>query len=413
MSCSPSTWRMLLAALGAVLAVPSAAVAGKPPNDAFAAARPIAMPVTWITSLDQATLEPGEPVHVGEVTVGSVWFTFTPTYTRRVAVVVNPPDAGTVVSVYTGSDLASLRPIGSAPMVGVRRAPYVAWEARVGETYRVAVALRTKDLTFEPWLPMQLRLLDPRPLATNVNFRRATAISLPYRAQGNLLEAPWSEGDAGVGPKSVWFKLRTRRTLGVTVVARPAGSVEFTCHDDDVFIHAFTGAQVVALKPVGGWFGGMGSGRWRFVARAGVLYHLAITCPFALDYRITVTGRPLEGSTLQVDPAWKAQFLDNGARDEVAWLRGRHGSLGIGLSTWKTVRVNVGLWQGATRMTLPAEIVVRRNAPAGVRLQLTPQARRTLRGVRRFDGQVRVEVAGATVRTLPVHLHMQRRPSLG
>jgi hypothetical protein len=105
----------LLTILMMALSSVQPAYAAAPSNDNFAAATPInTLPFTIDASNFEATLEAGEP----DPTCGfgyplkTIWYSYTPSADATLTVLVNYP---TIVSVYTGSSVDSLNPVGCAP----------------------------------------------------------------------------------------------------------------------------------------------------------------------------------------------------------------------------------------------------------------------------------------------------------
>lgn len=83
-----------------------------PPNDAFAAARPLAFGVTATGYNEGATREPGEPRHDGEPGGASVWWDWTAPADGLAAVSVDSTFDG-VVGVYTGDRVDRLTEVTS------------------------------------------------------------------------------------------------------------------------------------------------------------------------------------------------------------------------------------------------------------------------------------------------------------
>jgi hypothetical protein len=124
----------------------SAATAA-PANDAFAA--PTALPDfpgEKSGSNLEATKETGEPNHAGNPGGHSVWYSWTPSSSRRVGIQNGSCFGGTdvVIAVYTGSSVDALTPVASnqspaPPACFFSEAPQAEFETTAGTTYWIAV----------------------------------------------------------------------------------------------------------------------------------------------------------------------------------------------------------------------------------------------------------------------------------
>jgi hypothetical protein len=124
--------------LACLLAAPAAAQA-PPPNDAFAAAAALAGTETTAagTNVD-ATKEPGEPNHAGDVGGSSVWWRWTAPASGGFTIDTCDSAFDTVLAVYTGAAVTALTPVRSnddACDVGSS----VTFVATSGEVYSIAV----------------------------------------------------------------------------------------------------------------------------------------------------------------------------------------------------------------------------------------------------------------------------------
>ncbi|MGH2654787.1 MAG: calcium-binding protein [Actinomycetota bacterium] len=124
----------IVAALVAVLvwALPTAAVAAPPPNDAFAARTTIpALPFEETQSTLEATEEPDEPSPRCGPMGKTIWYQFTPGSDMVLAASMSGSDFDTLLAVWTGTSLASLTEVGCADFGSV------VFAAQAGETYLV------------------------------------------------------------------------------------------------------------------------------------------------------------------------------------------------------------------------------------------------------------------------------------
>jgi hypothetical protein len=104
-----------------------------PGNDAFEDAQRVAIPGVYEGNLADATGELGEPAQ-GQ-NVHSVWYRIKPRRTGRLTVEA-AGDCSPELGIFTGSDVARLHKVGTAPGGVIR---YV---ARRGRTYRISVTCR-------------------------------------------------------------------------------------------------------------------------------------------------------------------------------------------------------------------------------------------------------------------------------
>lgn len=97
--------------------LPLSLLAKGPSNDNFAKAKviPPKLPAYYLKgsltdSLDRfrATLEEGEPKHVGQEGGGSVWYTWTPAADQRVKLIVESKEVDILLAVYTGHSVNDL-----------------------------------------------------------------------------------------------------------------------------------------------------------------------------------------------------------------------------------------------------------------------------------------------------------------
>ncbi|MBM3878206.1 MAG: hypothetical protein FJ387_00545 [Verrucomicrobia bacterium] len=126
-------------------------VATRPPNDLFANATKVKAEGSFIASNNRyadPNLEPAEPRHANVATAGSsLWWAWTPTSNTPALVDTGGSKFSTVLGVYTGTNLTSLKEVGSAQTSPQNRQSYVQFTAKKGETYYVAVAGSSTNAT--------------------------------------------------------------------------------------------------------------------------------------------------------------------------------------------------------------------------------------------------------------------------
>lgn len=275
----------------AACAFPAAALGAPPPNDNFEQATALGGPGGAVNgTVAEATRQSGEPNHAGAPTPRTVWYTLTPQANQRLALSTCRSDFDTVIAVYTGANLGSLRQVTSnddACGVGSR----VSFAATAGETYRVAVASLT-ELEPPSRGTFELRLdLAVRP--PNDDFADAVRLRTPGEYAGSNLEATSELGEPshGQSDKSVWFRYRPRRTQVVTFDT--IGS------SFDTILAVYRGRSLNRLRRVrrNDDGGGETASQVRFRARRGVTYHIAVDgcCGGSGDYILNFSDGGVRG----------------------------------------------------------------------------------------------------------------------
>ncbi len=113
-----------------------------PANDHFVNAQKIASTGGIIDTDNRfATREKLEPNHAGVTnTSGSLWYSWSPTANTPVLVDTAGSMFDTVIAVYTGTALSTLKQVAAANDVGNKRSGYVNFNATAATTYWIAVA---------------------------------------------------------------------------------------------------------------------------------------------------------------------------------------------------------------------------------------------------------------------------------
>jgi hypothetical protein len=110
----------------------------RPPNDDFANRRPlVGFPVGGQISNSTATREPGEPLPVGGAGSRSIWWTWTAPAGGIVTVVAGIPDTATMLAIYQGDSLDTLRLIGRT---AASPSAQVSFQTGLGESFQISVA---------------------------------------------------------------------------------------------------------------------------------------------------------------------------------------------------------------------------------------------------------------------------------
>jgi len=303
----------------------SLALRGRPGNDAFAAAFPLAAALPGYAYGENrlATKEPGEPNHAGELGGASVWYSWTPTSSGSVQISTCPLNGlDPVTAVYTGSELGTLKTVAANDNGGAgcsAAASKVEFKAVAGTTYRIAVDGKGgSEGSFE----LRLRRAPP------VNDDFADAIEIPQEpatVTGTTLDATAQPGEGYWAEQSVWYKL----------VADETGIVRLhTCSDAGapMGVAVFTGSLLGGLSPVATEAGGTSAqcdfppGFSFFPSAPEVAFHAVA----GATYRIAVDRyeqispvferRPAGSFTLVVDPPGNdlraaAEVIPNGGAE--------------------------------------------------------------------------------------------------
>jgi hypothetical protein len=139
----------VLAAIVLALTATPEARAEPPPNDDFASVIPLfdrGRNDYAIGTTEEATREPGEPAHGGFSDGASIWFRWTAWLSGTARIYPCSGSFHPVISVYTGSALQALTPVGMPINIGstgdfctLGGKGGVALDAVAGETYSIAV----------------------------------------------------------------------------------------------------------------------------------------------------------------------------------------------------------------------------------------------------------------------------------
>jgi len=117
-------------------------IATVPANDYFSKATKVKAAGDFFASNNKfATLEGGEPDHAGVTNVAaSLWWDWTPTNSGPVLVDTAGSAFRSIVAVYTGSTLRTLKEVKSVSSVPTRKQAYLFFDAQKGVPYHIVVA---------------------------------------------------------------------------------------------------------------------------------------------------------------------------------------------------------------------------------------------------------------------------------
>ena len=258
-----------VAALGAAaLLGPVASASAAPVNDDFGDAIAVRVGSSVKGNVNGATRQRREPQHAESLARRSVWYRF---HARRRATVVLGTCKSTfdsVVAVYSGRRLASLRVVdfNNDGCGSIGAGSRVSFTARRGRTYRIAVA------GFNPHgrFTLTVRKINAPP---NDDFVDAVPITLGSTISGTTRNATRELHEPRHGDETadltVWFRMTVATARRVELNTCGSGF--------DTVLAVYTGRRVDGLTPVVSNDDSCGlSSRVRFDAVPGVTYRIAV-----------------------------------------------------------------------------------------------------------------------------------------
>jgi hypothetical protein len=205
-----------------------------PANDDFAAARSVKVPGRYQGSLVDATDELGEPNHAGAKPQRSLWYRFRPNRTGRLSIQASSRGCRPSVSVYTGSQLSTLRRRAGAAGRTLR------FQARRGQTYRLAVdcpypslegfeltisdgSIAGKGVSIEPVTGQTVDSIVERGLRTIVKAKRKTTVGIELLvSQATARELGLERRVIGRVRGTLGYRQKLPATIRLTSAARKA-----------------------------------------------------------------------------------------------------------------------------------------------------------------------------------------------
>ena len=167
-----------------------------PPNDAFANAVDVTLPITVTGDNEWATAEANEPVGCG-YDLKTVWYRFTAPASGAIVTTLDLPDFVAGVTVFEGTALDALTHIGCAGEVWVT----------AGQTYYVKVGV--SNFYRPEGRPFTLSISAPHAPPPNDAFTNAIEVTLPVTVTGTnewaTAEDDEPEGCAS-GTRTVWYR---------------------------------------------------------------------------------------------------------------------------------------------------------------------------------------------------------------
>jgi hypothetical protein len=206
-----------------------------------------------------ATSEPGEPLHMKQGPMSTVWYQWTAPRTAQVGLLLDGSWVTKIISVYTGDSLAKLSPVAGASYTPVP----LMFKALAGRTYNIAVGTTLNAGAFH---------LSIIPAPSNDDFA-ASQILTGWNAESNSYTtcATIERGEQSItrfdSKQSVWW----------TWQAPISGLVKLEARSKfPVVLSVYTGDKVSNLSeaPVVDYFPAINLTTESFVATAGTVYRI-------------------------------------------------------------------------------------------------------------------------------------------
>ena len=242
-------------------------------NFADAASLPSNTSFNLQASSSLATRETSEPAHAGQTATKSLWWKWTAIGNGRLQINTKGSGFDTVLAVYTGSSLASLRAVTSNDnaVTGVKYSQ-VDFTTTRGTTYYFAVDGKSGASGAITLTGSGTSLSGP----SNDNFTSASVVSgTTWKASGSNFNAtretdePNHGGTSGYA--SVWFQWTPTTSGFYTLTTSGSGF--------DTLLGVYTGTEINALTLVGTNNNSAAGVTWskiRFAATAGTAYSIAV-----------------------------------------------------------------------------------------------------------------------------------------
>ena len=242
-------------------------------NFAEASSIPSTSSFTLNASSSLATRETSEPAHAGQTATKSLWWKWTAIGNGRLQVNTKGSGFDTVLAVYSGSSLATLRAVTSNDnaVTGVKYSQ-VDFTTTRGTTYYFAVDGKSGASGAITLTGSGTSLSGP----SNDNFTSASVVSgTTWKASGSNFNAtretdePNHGGTSGYA--SVWFQWTPTTSGSYTLTTSGSGF--------DTLLGVYTGTEINALTLVGANNNSASGVTWskiRFSATAGTAYSIAV-----------------------------------------------------------------------------------------------------------------------------------------
>jgi hypothetical protein len=243
-------------------------------NFAEASSIPSTSSFTLNASSSLATRETSEPAHAGQTATKSLWWKWTAIGNGRLQVNTKGSAFDTVLAVYSGSSLATLRAVTSNDnaVTGVKYSQ-VDFTTSRGTTYYFAVDGKSGASGAITLTGSGTSLSGP----SNDNFTSASAVSgTTWKVSGSNFNATRetdepNHGGTTSGYASVWFQWTPTTSGSYTLTTSGSGF--------DTLLGVYTGTEINALTLVGANNNSAAGVTWskiRFSATAGTAYSIAV-----------------------------------------------------------------------------------------------------------------------------------------
>jgi hypothetical protein len=242
-------------------------------NFAEASSIPSASSFTLNATSSTATRETSEPAHAGQTAAKSLWWKWTAAGNGRLQVNTKGSGFDTVLAVYSGSSLATLRAVTSNDnaATGVKYSQ-VDFTTSRGTTYYFAVDGKSGASGAITLTGAGTSLAGP----SNDNFTSATSVSGGvWTISGSNFNATRETGEpnhgATSGYSSVWFSWSPTVSGQYTLTTSGSGF--------DTLLGVYTGNDLAGLTQVAANNNSASGVTWskvRFTATAGTTYYIAV-----------------------------------------------------------------------------------------------------------------------------------------
>jgi len=355
----------LCVVLAGLAALPAAAHAAPPDNDAFAEAQIVRVGDRVTGTTVDATAQVGEPAAEPDFYTRSVWYRLTPGASELLRIDTCGGLARTEVAVYTGSGLGALT-AASAVRHGCSAGSRLYVDVTAATTYYVRVSgsdmFAAGDLVLD--------IVRPRAPA-NDNFENAQPVGRPAQITGSNVDATVQPGEPepatfGGSGHSVWYKLAATTNDVVWASTGMGGDTNAP------MVAVYTGSAVGGLTEVGREGGPTGPRTTMiFSTTPGTTYYIAVrghgdgAGAFRLDVSAPDPGPPSPVPTAVPPP----MPCTPGSDPSLIAYRGTHSAGGAVCLLVKQDGTGVAWFQGTNvpgdRCTIPwfSEVMYDRPSP--------------------------------------------------
>jgi hypothetical protein len=268
---------LVVGVLCAVFTTPASAA---PSNDDFGDARALRLGAEVAGTVNGATRQRGEPRHAQSLASRSVWYRFRARRKTTVLLGTCRSNFDTVVAVYSGRRLRSLRAVdfNNDGCGEIGAGSRVSFTARRGRTYRIAVAGFRPSGRFTLLVnrlnaPPNDDFVDAAPLRVG-----GPSVAGTLRNSTRELREPLFEGETS----TVWFRLRVAQQTVVELSACEVGA--------DPYLAVYTGRRLSHLRRIVAARDCV----VQFTAKADITYRIQVTMEPELQGPFRIRARALQ-----------------------------------------------------------------------------------------------------------------------